>query len=435
MIRGLIRGLYSGLWYLLVPILFSYLWWRGRVAPGYRQRWAERMAWGYRQQRLKQSIWVHAVSVGETLAAAPMIEALLSRYPHIPLVITTTTPTGSERVTALFGDRVTHVYCPWELPGALRRFLHAFDPRLVIVLETELWPNMVKAVDDYGARVILMNGRLSAKSYRGYRRFASLMTPMMQRFDALAVQTAVEAERFIALGARTPRVHVIGSVKFDIHVNPAIAAQAAALRQEWGSRGVWLAASTHPGEDAPVLAAHQKLLNIQPDALLVLVPRHPERFDTVAAMIRSVGLNMARRSRAEAVFPDTHVYLADTMGEQPMLFGTCDVAFVGGSLVPVGGHNVLEPAARGKPIITGPYLHNFTAIADLLESAGGMTVVTDESVLPKHLLALMGDKARQQRQGAAAEMVVNENRGALERGMGLIDQYLAETTDASSGKH
>ena len=413
------RTLYSFLWYLLLPFLFLRLRLRGRKAPAYRLRWKERMAWGYRPGTLKNSLWVHAVSVGETLAAAPLIERLLADYPDVPLLVTTTTPTGSERVQALFGDRVTHVYCPWELPTALTRFMRAFDPQLVIVLETELWPNLCAAVKRHGAKLMLMNGRLSEKSYRGYGKLPRLIRPMMARFDALAVQTQVEAERYMALGAWPERVYPIGSVKFDMTLDRAVKQAASQLRVSFGDRPVWIAASTHPGEDAPVLAAHKTLRAQKPDALLILVPRHPERFDGVADQVREAGLSVARRSQQEPA-ADAAVYLADTMGELLMLFGACDVAFVGGSLVPVGGHNLLEPAAWEKPVLTGPHLHNFTAIAQLLDDAGGLSVVDSGEALGDKLQVLMSDPDQCARQGQAAAAVVEANRGALEKGLELI---------------
>ena len=418
------QTLYSFLWYLLLPLLFLRLWLRGRQAPAYRQRWKERMAWGYRPGTLKNSIWVHAVSVGETLAAVPMIERLLADYPDTPLLVTTTTPTGSERVKALFGDRVTHVYCPWELPTALNRFLRAFDPKTVIVLETELWPNLCAAVKRHGAKLMLMNGRLSEKSYRGYRKLPRLVRPMMARFDALAVQTPVERERYIALGAWPERVHAIGSVKFDMSLDDAVRQAAGDLRAAIGERPVWIAASTHPGEDEPVLAAHKALLETAPQTLLMLVPRHPERFDSVAQLIRQQGLALARRSRQEAISADTGVYLADTMGELLMLFGVADVAFVGGSLVPVGGHNLLEPAGWGKPVVTGPHLHNFTAIAGLLDDADALALVDNADALAIALQALFRYPDQRQRQGQAAAAVVEANRGALEKGLELISEQL-----------
>ncbi len=414
---------YSALWYLLLPFLFLRLWLRGRKAPAYRQRWAERMAWGYRKGALQKSLWVHAVSVGETLAAAPLIERLLADHPGTPLLVTTTTPTGSERVKALFGDRVTHVYCPWEIPGALRRFMRAFDPQLVVVLETELWPNLCAAAKRHGARLMLMNGRLSEKSYRGYSKLPRLVRPMMARFDALAVQTPVEAERYVALGAWPERVHAIGSVKFDMSLDAALRDRAAALRAGMGARPVWIAASTHPGEDEPVLATHQQVLAKHQEALLVLVPRHPERFNDVADLVRQQGLTVARRSAGEDP-AQTQVYLADTMGELLMLFGTADLAFVGGSLVPVGGHNLLEPAAWEKPVLTGPHLHNFTAISQLLDDAGGLSVVNNADELATTLLALFDDAERCRQQGQAAAAVVAANRGALERGLLFISEQL-----------
>lgn len=414
------RTFYSALWYLLLPFLFLRLWLRGRQAPAYRQRWKERMAWGYRPGTLNNSIWVHAVSVGETLAAVPMIERLLADYPDTPLLVTTTTPTGSERVKALFGDRVTHVYCPWELPTALNRFLRAFDPKTVIVLETELWPNLCAAVKRHGAKLMLMNGRLSEKSYRGYSKLPRLVRPMMARFDALAVQTPVERERYIALGAWPERVHAIGSVKFDMSLDDTVRQAAGDLRAAIGERPVWIAASTHPGEDEPVLAAHKALLGAAPQTLLVLVPRHPERFDSVAQLVRQQGLGLARRSKQEAIAADTQVYLADTMGELLMLFGVADVAFVGGSLVPVGGHNLLEPAGWGKPVLSGPHLHNFTAISDLLDEAGALTLVDNADALAIALQGLFRHQERCQTQGQAAAAVVEANRGALEKGLGLV---------------
>ena len=416
------RPFYSVIWYLLLPFLFLRLWLRGRQAPAYRQRWKERMAWGYLPGTLKNSLWVHAVSVGETLAAVPMIERLLADYPQMPLLVTTTTPTGSERVKALFGDRVTHVYCPWELPTALNRFLRAFDPKMVIVLETELWPNLCAAAKRHGARLMLMNGRLSEKSYRGYSKFPRLVRPMMARFDALAVQTPVERERYVALGAWPERVHAIGSVKFDMTLDDTVRQGADALRAMIGERPVWIAASTHPGEDEPVLAAHKALLETAPQTLLVLVPRHPERFDGVAQLIRQQGLGLARRSKQDTVTADTQVYLADTMGELLMLFGVADVAFVGGSLVPVGGHNLLEPAGWGKPVLTGPHLHNFTAISNLLDDAGALTLVDNADALAIALQALFRYPDQRQRQGQAAAAVVEANRGALEKGLKLISE-------------
>jgi 3-deoxy-D-manno-octulosonic-acid transferase len=420
------RLLYTLLWYLLMPFLFLRLWWLGARAPAYRGRWQERLALGYRQ-RLDGCVWVHAVSVGETLAAASMIEALLQRYPDTPLLVTSTTPTGSERVRALFGSRVHHVYWPWDTPGVISRFWRNFNPRLVILLETELWPNLIAAAGKRKVPVVLVNGRLSARSHRGYARLRGLMRPMLQSLQALAVQTAVEAERFVDLGAAAERVTVTGNVKFDISLDDGLRGRAAQLREQFGDRPVWIAASTHPGEDEVVLAAHARLRRHCPDALLILVPRHQERFDQVAALVVQHGLVVARRSRDQEPGADTAVYLADTMGELLMLFGAADIAFVGGSLVPVGGHNLLEPALWSKPVITGPVLHNFTLIAELLDAAGAHRLVENEVELADLLQRLFREPALRRQMGERAAQVVQAHRGALAKLLTMLESYWPES--------
>ncbi|MDF1628631.1 MAG: lipid IV(A) 3-deoxy-D-manno-octulosonic acid transferase [Alcanivoracaceae bacterium] len=416
------RLLYTLLWYLLIPVVLVRLWQLGRHAPAYRQRWKERFALGYGDE-LAASVWVHAASVGEMLAAAPMIEALLQRYPDTPLLITTTTPTGSERVQALFGNRVRHVYWPWDTPCVLRRFWHAFNPRLVILLETELWPNLLAAAAARRVPVMLVNGRLSERSHRRYRRLSRLMRPMLASLEALAVQTPAEAERFVDLGANRQRVTVTGNVKFDIALDDALADSAARLREDLGQRPIWIAASTHPGEDEVMLAAHKRLREQQPDALLVLVPRHQERFAQVAEQVLASGHTMARRSLEQLPAPQTAVYLADTMGELLMLYGVADIAFVAGSLAPIGGHNLLEPALWSKPVISGPVLHNFTLIAELLDAAGGHRVVRDAEQLGALLGELFSDPQRRQQMGDRARQVVEQHGGALAKLLEVLEQY------------
>ncbi|MCK0538692.1 lipid IV(A) 3-deoxy-D-manno-octulosonic acid transferase [Alcanivorax quisquiliarum] len=415
------RILYSGLWYALMPALFLRLWWRGRRAPAYRARWRERLALGLPRQP-GHTVWVHAVSVGETLAAAPMIRELLARHPATPLVVTTTTPTGSEQVQKLFGDQVLHVYCPWDTPDALARFFRAFNPALVLILETELWPNLVAAAAARHVPVWLVNGRLSERSFRGYHRFRALVRPMMQRFAGLMVQTEAEAERLQRLGAPAERIDVTGSVKFDLQLDDDIRAGAQALRSQWGARPIWIAASTHPGEEAQVLAAHRQICAELPETLLILVPRHPERFDEIARQVTQAGFTLARRSSGQPVAADVQVYLGDTMGELLMLFGTCDVAFVGGSLVTLGGHNLLEPAAWGKPVLSGPNRFNFERIAELLEGNNALITVDDASALAVAVSALLADAERCSRTGEAAQAVVAAHSGALARVLATLDQ-------------
>ncbi len=412
------RLFYSILWYLLLPLLFARLWWRGRRAPAYRRRWAERLGF-YGVKPLPGCVWVHAVSVGETLAAAPMIEALLKKYPHMPLLITTTTPTGSERVQALFGKRVHHVYAPWELPGAVARLFNHFNPHLVLLLETELWPNIVATAHKRDVPVMLINGRLSARSAKGYGKLPALVRPMLQAFTTLAVQTRADAERFEALGASPKQLVVTGSVKFDIAVSDAQRAAARHWRAQV-ARPVWIAASTHPGEDELVLAAHRQILARTPQALLLLVPRHPERFDSVAALIQATGFTLARRSQLATPAADTQVYLCDSMGELMQLFGFADVAFVGGSLVDVGGHNLLEPSAWSLPVLSGPYVHNFEAIAALLTDAGGLVTVNDTDQLGRSVGLLLGNAAQCRKHGEAANAVLTAHQGALQRVLSLV---------------
>lgn len=416
------RLLYTLLWYLLIPAVLLRFWRLGRQAPAYRQRWRERFALGY-GRRLDDCVWIHAASVGEMLAAAPMVEALLQRYPQTPLLITTTTPTGSERVQALFGNRVHHVYWPWDTPCALRRLWRAFNPRLVILLETELWPNLVATAQARKVPVVLVNGRLSARSHGRYRRLQRLVRPMLNSFTVLAVQTPPEAERFIDLGAQGERVTVTGNVKFDIALDDGLRQRAARLREALGQRPVWIAASTHPGEDEVMLAAHAKLRQQHPDALLVLVPRHQERFAQVAAQVVASGHTLARRSLEQLPTRQTSVYLADTMGELLMLYGVADIAFVAGSLAPIGGHNLLEPALWSKPVISGPVLHNFTLIAELLDAAGGRRQIEDADQLAVLLNQLFSDAQQRQQMGERARQVVEQHRGALARVLKVLEPY------------
>ena len=415
------RLAYSLLWYLLLPAVLWRLWWRGRRQPAYRQRWGERLALGLGRDRCPASIWVHAVSVGEMLAAEALVEQLQRRYPDMTVVLTTTSYAASAQVRARFGDRVLHVYCPWDLPDALRRFFRAFNPRLILLMETELWPNMIALARHESVPVLLVNGRLSERAFRGYRRLPALTVPMVTGLSAVLVQSSADAARFRVLGAHPARIAITGSIKFDTDLT-RLRPVSEALRAEWGDRPVWIAASTHKGEDEQVLAAHQRVLETSPQALLVLVPRHPERFSRVAALVAAAGYRMARRSAGEPVRPDTQVYLGDTMGDLQALFGAVDVAFVGGSLVPAGGHNLLEPAAWGRPVLSGPGLDNFRVIADLLVEAGALTRVMDASELAQAVQTLLADPARRQRQGAAAAAVVAANTGALAQTLEVVGE-------------
>lgn len=411
------RTLYTLLFHLGLPLVALRLYLRARKAPAYRQRIAERFACNLSPMQ-QGGIWVHAVSVGESIAAAPMVRALLKAYPGMPITLTCMTPTGSERIRALFeGEpRVQHCYLPYDLPWAAARFLDHVRPRLGIIMETELWPNHIHQCAKRGIPVALANARLSERSARGYARFAKLTRPMLAEMSLIAVQTETEAQRFRDLGARPECVQVTGSIKFDLKVDEQLVPRAHALREQWGAtqRPVWIAASTHEGEDALILQAHRQLLQVHGDALLILVPRHPERFAAVHTLC-SEQFTTVRRSSGAAVDAQTAVLLGDTMGELLFLYALADIAFVGGSLVATGGHNPLEPAALALPVIMGPHVFNFQEISAMLREAGALRQVEDASGLAavvRQLVELPQDAVRM---GAAGQKLMQRNQGALHR--------------------
>ena len=414
------RHLYSLLFHFCLPLIGLRLAWRAWRAPAYARRIGERFA--LLPPLRPGGIWVHAVSVGESIAAAPLVRELLARYPDLPITLTCMTPTGSERIRALFPEaqfagRVQHCYLPYDLPWAAARFLKQARPKLAVIMETELWPNYIHQCALRGIPVALANGRLSARSARGYGRFAKLTAPMLAELNLLAVQTQVEAERFIALGARPEAVEVTGSIKFDQQVDAEVSGRASALREQWQARQrpVWIAASTREGEDALVIQAHRRLLASQPDALLILVPRHLERFDTAATQLREAGLTFVRRSSGEAVGPDVQVLLGDSMGELMFLYALADITFVGGSLVETGGHNPLEPAALGLPVIMGPHRFNFLEITAQLLEHGALSEVADADALGDQVAMLLSNPARAAEMRDAGLAVLKANQGALER--------------------
>lgn len=412
------RTLYTVLFHLGLPLVALRLWLRARKAPAYRQRIGERFAFGLPPMQ-PGGIWVHAVSVGESIAAAPMIRLLLAHYPQLPITVTCMTPTGSERIKALFASepRIQHCYLPYDLPWAASRFLEHVRPCLGVIMETELWPNHIHQCARRGIPVALANARLSERSARGYAKFARLTRPMLGELSLLAVQTETEAQRFRELGARPECVTVTGSIKFDLSIDAQLLTAAAHLREQWqaSKRAVWIAASTHAGEDEIVLAAHRQLLRQHPDALLILVPRHPERFNAVHELCVQQAFATVRRSTASPVQADTSVLLGDTMGELLFLYALADIAFVGGSLVPNGGHNLLEPAALAKPVLSGPHLFNFLEIAAMLRSTGALCEVNDATSLAANVQRLF-EQPQQARQMADAGLaVMKANQGALQR--------------------
>ena len=421
------RTLYTLLFHLGLPLVALRLYLRSRKAPAYARRIAERF--GLKLPPLQPGgIWVHAVSVGESIAAAPMVRALLQRYPQLPITITCMTPTGSERIQALFANepRIQHCYLPYDLPWAAARFLERARPQLAVIMETELWPNHIHQCARRGIPVALANARLSARSAKGYARFARLTAPMLSEMRLFAVQTHTEAQRFLSLGARPDTVEVTGSIKFDLTIDPELPLRAAALREQWGAseRPVWIAASTHEGEDDVVLAAHRQLRESYPDALLILVPRHQERFGPMFELCGQQGFATVRRSSGEPVTADTSVLLGDTMGELLFLYALADSAFVGGSLVPTGGHNPLEPAALGKPVIMGPHLFNFLEISAMMRDAGALREVDDAEGLAEAVRQLFELPQDARKMAQAGLKVMQANQGALKRLLDGLDKLL-----------
>ncbi|WP_404368205.1 lipid IV(A) 3-deoxy-D-manno-octulosonic acid transferase [Marinobacter sp.] len=405
---------YSLFFRLALPFVLLRLWWQGRHSSEALANWRQRL--GYPEPEPEPVIWVHAVSVGETIAASPLVKALLARNPDIPILVTAMTATGAERARALFGSRVRYSFSPYDTPGAVRRFMDRVNPRALVIMETELWPNMIALCRQRNVPIFLINARLSERSAQGYRRVRSLVRPLLGSISWIAAQAEEDAERFLCIGARPQSVSVTGSIKFDVEVTPAIREASAGLRREvlGAGRPVWIAASTHEGEDSQILEAHRRVLRACPETLLVIVPRHPERFDDVATLVVHAGLSLARRSRGEAAL-ECQVYLADTMGELFMLYGASDMAFVGGSLIERGGHNPLEPAAWGIPVLSGPHVFNFETIYGRLARGDALASVGDSASLGDCILEIIASPALAASLGGNALAVVEANRGALEK--------------------
>ena len=370
-------------------------------------------------------IWVHAVSVGEVAAAAPLIRAIRTRHEGAHILITTTTPTGSDTVRRQFGNSVAHVYFPYDFPSVIRRFLSFFNPKILILMETELWPNLLAACEKRKLPVFMTNGRLSERSVKRYRLFSAMTREMLASISCIAAQTDADAMRFITLGADSDAVSVTGSLKFDTQLPPGVYEQAEAIRRKLGAnRRIFMAGSTRDGEEDILVDAFNRIFTRYPDVLMVIAPRHPERFRPVAELLRRGNLRVVERSSGSLPDDDTEVYLVDSMGELPLFYAASDVAFVGGSFVPVGGHNVLEPAGLGVPVIVGPHTFNITAICKLLEEEGALCHVSDADQLASTVCRWFGDSNSRDAAGAAGRRTVEQNRGASDRVMELLKCHL-----------
>ncbi|WP_372870558.1 lipid IV(A) 3-deoxy-D-manno-octulosonic acid transferase [Shewanella sp.] len=417
------RFFYSILLYVLSPLLLIYLALRAIKSPDYRGRWGERFALA----PLKPTdVLIHSVSMGETLAAIPLIRAMMVERPELSITVTTTSPTGSAEVIKAFGDKVQHCYLPFDLYFAMGRFVKRLGCAELIIMETELWPNLIAAAKARGVKVSLLNARLSQKSAASYTKYHALTAPMLKSLDRIAVQTAPEAERFVALGVEPDRISVCGSLKFDIDIPAERREQARVLRREWqrDTDFVWVAGSVHPGEFGAMLSAHRQLLNTQPQSLLIMVPRHPEQFANAAKAIADAGLSLARRSLGEQPISGIQVLLGDTMGELLTWYGAGDAAFVGGTLIENGGHNPLEPAAMGLPVAMGPHHWDFKEITSLLSDAGNLGVCENPAAFERWLDATASDVQGRKAAGEAGLKVVAANRGALTRQLAVLESLL-----------
>lgn len=421
------RLLYLTAVYLLAPIVGIAMLLRGFRDHSYWRDFSQRFGFGAAPYA-GRCIWVHAVSVGEVQASAALVRALRERHPDTPLVVTTVTPTGAQRARALF-DGLAHVrYVPYDLPGSVRRFFDRVRPRVAIILETELWPNLYHECGRRGVPLVLASARISPRSIGRYRRLAALFREALANGIVIAAQSPADAERFRYIGANPQRTHVTGNIKFDFALPASVAQRGAALRAEHApGRAVWVAGSTHAGEEDLLLEAHRELRAHAAAALLVLVPRHPARFAEVRAWLERSGVRFAARSRGERCEAGTEVYLGDTLGDLLNLYAAGDVAFVGGSLVPIGGHNLLEPAALGLPILSGPYTFNAEDIAQLLVREGAAGIVTTAPALAARVAQLLADPAERARIGTIGRAVVEANRGALSRLLALLDPVIAAT--------
>lgn len=417
------RTLYSLLLYLIFPLVIFRLFLRSRSNPAYRQRIGERLGF-VRVVSDKPIIWIHAVSVGETIAAQPLIESLIKQYSDYKILVTTTTPTGSERVKALFSDRVAHVYFPYDLPDVVTRFINRVKPTLLVVIETEIWPNLYAKCAEKNIPLVLVNARLSERSAQRYLKVQTLVRETLANISAIAVRSSVDSERFKQLGADSKKISVVGNIKFDFTVNIEQVEQGKKWRKLWKNiDSVWVAASTHEGEDEQILQLHQKLLRKMPHLMLVLVPRHPERFDDVYTLCKQFNEVKALRHSQVRDYKETdaNIILGDSMGEMQSWFATADVVFMGGSLVEMGGHNPIEPIAQGVPVVSGPYMFNFDDISAQLTGEGLLYICNSIDELEEKIFTAFKKEADI---GGVAKNIMQQHQGVVARLLELISREI-----------
>jgi 3-deoxy-D-manno-octulosonic-acid transferase len=421
-----LQTLYTLAFIFLLPFMVFRLYWRSLKNPAYRKRLKERFALIPKRRSKKPCIWLHAVSVGETIAATPLVKQLQQLYPEHDICITTATPTGSERVRSAFKETVYHYYLPYDVPSFIRAFIKAIRPDVLIIMETELWPNLIAGCKEQDIPVMLANARLSAKSAKAYAKVALLSRPMLGDLTVVAAQSAADAKRFKLLGVKPTAIEVTGSIKFDIQINATVEKRVDELKTQLQLQGrkVAIFASTHPGEDEKIIPAVKRLNQLDNDFLAIIVPRHLERFQPVYDYCVSHGLSALRLSDRQAVSTNTQVIVGDSMGDMLALYGLANIAFIGGSLILHGGHNYLEAAAWGLPLLTGKSVHNFQAIAYKLQRAGGLLVLEDHWVLERTLENWLVETEAYDIMGKRAKTVFENNKGALQHLLAMIEKQL-----------
>lgn len=423
------RWLYTPLIYLITPLLLLLLAIRGLRDRAWLKRWPQRFGW-FDPPEKTGGIVVHAVSVGEVNAASALVKALSRSFPEHPMCLTTFTPTGSDRIQSLFRDEVFHVYLPLDLPGAVKRFFDRVQPAALVIMETEIWPNLYFAAKRRGIPVIIANARISKRSLPGYRRFKRMTGAALSQISCIAAQSKLDAARLIEIGADKTRLEVTGNLKFDVELPPGLLQRGAAIRQAWGSkRPVLLAGSTHEGDETPLLEAFKQLLKQFPEALLVLAPRHPERFSRAAQLARAGGLTVCLHSERIDCPPSAQCFIVDAMGELLPYYAACDVAFVGGSLAAIGGHNALEPAALARPVLLGPHTFNFEDITDQLLHTGAALRVNNAQELAEVTTRLFRRPDLRDQMGRAGLDLVHSGQGALARTLEIVQQSITSGAD------
>jgi len=412
--------LYSIATFLLTPVVLFRLASRGIKAPAYFRRWKERFG-VFPSPNFKKSILIHAVSVGEVNAAIPLIKALMETYKEHDFVITTVTPTGSDRVQQIFGNSVFHLYLPYDLSGAVKRFLRKIKPDLAVVMETEIWPNLFRFCKKRNIPIVVANARLSELSLKGYKWVQSLATMAVNNTKFVAAQTQTDADRMIRLGCDADKIYVVGSLKFDIIIEQDILEKGQAIHKHVAQNHlIWIAASTHQEDELELLEAYTYLKKKHPSLLLIIVPRHPERFQVTAQACIQKGFNTQLRSKCGLYDIDADIFIVDTMGEMLEFYAASDIAFVGGSIANIGGHNVLEAAVFKLPVLVGPNTHNFAEITQLLHNCGGSYLVKNSDDIIRHMEELIQNPQQRKKMGLAALKLVEENRGAVALTMKLI---------------